>query len=271
MSSRKAVSTRISTGRPVGAPAGLTVVSFCPVYSASEPRSCAERVRGEVEASQDYGAGRGRDRRTSTPIPTASAVQQAAKELSKSGRQRHASNAALTVLVRRFLTSARWRRSTRLPNAPQNQRRQTWPRRPSRRAARIGAERSARGDPRRRGCAALVRAPSRANAGLRPQPRAVERPTARAWIPGENVTVELKPTLGHPGRFPNAAHTSGRGNSYVALPTAVPSTLICTLLMAALLSRAQPETATVPEITVPAAGVSIHTVGSPDGTVAPTL
>ena len=171
MSSRKAVSTRISTGRPVGAPAGLTVVSFCPVYSASEPRSCAERVRGEVEASQDYGAGRGRDRRTSTPIPTASAVQQAAKELSKSGRQRHASNAALTVLVRRFLTSARWRRSTRLPNAPQNQRRQTWPRRPSRRAARIGAERSARGDPRRRGCAALVRAPSRANACPRPQPR----------------------------------------------------------------------------------------------------
>ena len=61
----------------------------------------------------------------------------------------------------------------------------------------------------------------------------------------------------------------------MAVPTAVPSILICTLLIAVsiveMLSRAHPLTVTTPFTTVPGAGVSMNTNGRPAGTVMFTL
>jgi hypothetical protein len=72
------------------------------------------------------------------------------------------------------------------------------------------------------------------------------------------------PTLGQPGRPGKTAHTSARLVA-VAIPTAVPSTSTCTLLIAVptveALSIAQPETVTVPDMVAPGAGASMWTDG----------
>ena len=74
----------------------------------------------------------------------------------------------------------------------------------------------------------------------------------------------VNPTLGQPGRPGKTAHTSVR-LVVVAVPTAVPSTSTCTLLIAVptvdALSMAQPESVTVPETVAPGAGASMWTDG----------
>ena len=71
--------------------------------------------------------------------------------------------------------------------------------------------------------------------------------------------------MGQPGRPGKTAHTSARLVA-VAVPTAIPSTSTCTLLIAVptveALSMAQPEIVAVPDTVAPAAGASMWTDGT---------
>ena len=82
------------------------------------------------------------------------------------------------------------------------------------------------------------------------------------------------PTLGQPGRPGKTAHTSGRLVAG-AVPTAIPSTSTCTLLIAVpiveALSIAQPEIVTVPDTVAPGAGASMWTDGITAGAVTVTV
>jgi len=98
--------------------------------------------------------------------------------------------------------------------------------------------------------------------------------TVMVCDPAASVAVfseYVNPTMGQPGRPGKTAHTSGRLVA-VAVPTAVPSTSTCTLLIAVptvqALSIAQPETVTVPETVAPGAGASMWTDGITTGTAA---